>query len=466
VQKKIILCIAAISLAIGSSFLAGCGSTSATAPSGSAGETPAVVTMHDTPPAGVTVLSFAVEVTGLTLTGSGSANASLVSQPVTMQLEGLTTTSDILTDTSVAAGTYSGMTMTFANPAATIQNNSGSSITVGSTTCANGQVCQITPSLTAVSATVTTAPFPLTLTADTPVNLAIDFNIASSLQANLSVTPTITVTASTTAQADSNLADFTNVTGQVTSVGSNQFTITDSNTGNSLQLDVNSNTQYQNYTLCTADNFSCVQAHQIVSVDFGASDGDPTVLTASSVSLESNFTQSVEGTVVAVNSASNQFTMVVTGMAPALSGVTAGQELTVTAAAGATFSVSPTTVTIPSGLVFQSISNVTVGQTVQADATSVSGAALTADQVLLSPGPISGNLEAVTGQDLTINGLNGLFVGAGTNTILVATGSGTQFIGVSGVSGLTTGTAVETDGLLFEGTSGAVLVAEQVEQTQ
>jgi Domain of unknown function (DUF4382) len=443
---------------------AGCGGSNHGTTS-SQSEVPVVVTIHDAPPQGVTVLSFAVQVTGIKLERSGSSSANLLSSPVTIQLQDLQTGNEILAHSSADAGTYSSLMITFGSVNATVQNESGAAITVGGTNCATASVCQITPPISQMSSTISSAPFPLTLTAGAPVNLSLDFNVNSSVGSDLSVTPAVTVTASTTPLSDSNLADVSGVTGTVTATGSNQFTVMDSATGNSLTLNSVTGTTFGGFSSCTAspEDSTCVQKNQIVNVNFGVGDNNPTTLTASSVNLESGFSQGIEGTVVAVNPTTQQFTVLVTGTSGTTSGVTVGQEETITPGTGATFSVESNGATLPSGLNFTGTSNLLVGQTVQLDASSISGSTVTADQVMLAPTQFTGTSGTVTGSNVTINGLNGLFTNAGTTSITAETGTTTTFGGVTGVTGLTNGNQVAVSGLLFSTPTAPILVTSALD---
>ena len=144
------------------------------------------------------MLSFAVQVTGIKLEGSGSSNANLLSNPVTIQLQDLQTGNEVLAQSSAEAGTYSSLVVTFGSVNATVQNESGAAITVGGTNCASASVCQITPAISQMSTTISSSPFPLILTAGTPVDLSLDFDVNSSVGSDLSVTPAVTASASTT----------------------------------------------------------------------------------------------------------------------------------------------------------------------------------------------------------------------------------------------------------------------------
>jgi hypothetical protein len=462
VRKQMSLSLACLLvLAVG----VGCGGSNRGTTS-SQSEVPVVITMHDAPPVGVTVLSFTVRVTGIELQGTGSSSANLLTSPVTIQLQNLQTANEILAQSSASAGTYSSLMLTFGSVSATVDNESGSAITVGGTSCASSTVCQITPTLSQMSTTISSSPFPLTLTAGAPVNLSLDFNVNSSLGSDLSVTPAVTVTASTTALADSNLADIGGVTGTVTATGANQLTVLDSATGNSLTLNTATGTTFGGFSTCTAapEDATCVQKNQIVNVNFGVGDNSPTTLTASSVNLENGFSQGIEGTIVAVNPTTQQFTVVVSGTSGSVTGITVGQEETVTAGTGATFSVESNGATLPSGLNFTGTSNLMVGQNVQLDASSISGSMVTADQVMLAPTQFTGTSGMVNGLNVTINGLNGLFTNSGTTSVVADTGTTTTFGGVTGVTGLTNGDPVAVNGLLFGTPTAPVLVTSAFDE--
>src|SRR5260370_40818208 len=79
------------------------------------------VTVTDTPPAGVSVLSFEVSVTGATL-NPGSVDLLAGRGPVRIEVENLETESGFLNTARVAPGTYTSLNLTFANPELTFKN--------------------------------------------------------------------------------------------------------------------------------------------------------------------------------------------------------------------------------------------------------------------------------------------------------------------------------------------------------
>ena len=449
---------------------------------------PIVLTMQDQPPAGVTVLSFTVQVTGVSLQGTaGQTDVSLLSNPVTVNLSNQVTLNTLLANTSAPAGTYSGITITFSNPQLSLLNSSGTTFTDGTSNCSSSNIttspCTLSPALAQSTVNITTSPFPLTLVAGTPIHMAIDFNTGSSITnttGTLSITPSVTVTVTSTTNAGTNnVADFTNATGQVTSASNNQLVVTDLSTGQSLTLTSNSNTTFTGFntsaTCTTANTFGCLQAGQIVNFNFGISGAAGSMPTLQTVNLNSGITNGVMGTVVGVNAQTNQLEVLVTSETPAFqnqsSGLKVGQVVFVNPSQTAVFGVQANGQTIPAGLTFASINDVAVGQTVLLDSTGftagTSGApgVLTTDNVTLMPSQFGGTVGTLnsSNQSFTMTGLNGLFVENGIPLVTVDTGTGTVFTGVTGgFTGLGVGNTTTVGGFLFNTPNGPVLVGGQV----
>jgi|SRR5665213_162740 len=458
-----------LGIAVSLGFLVGCGGEVGNGPTSNSGNVPVIVTMKDAPPTNATVLDFSITVTGIELTGQGIANANLLKSPVTVQLQDLLTQSVLLANTSAPAGTYSNLKITYSNPSFTVENTSTTtSLNLpGSKTCATGAVCTVTPTLNSVSTTSSTSPFPLTLTANTPVTLNIDFNSNSSISAtDFSVTPTVTVT---TPAALPN-GDLTNMTvnGQITQVGTNQLTVTDSTTGMPVNLTTNNTTTFgnfaQNATTCTtANTAACLTQNQNVTVNYGVNKSSPTMQTATGVTLQSNITNGVRGVVTSVNPGANQFTMVASGSSPSVTGITNGTQYVVTVpTTSSSFAVQSNGLTVPSGDTFTGASSLVVGQMVEVNDMAVSGSNLTADQVLLMPTQVAGTVSGVNGTNLTVGGMNGLFTGSGCTSLNVNTQTGTTYSGVTGLSGLSAGNSVTVGGLLYNPGTGCTLVGGQV----
>ncbi len=455
-------------------FLAGCSNSTSTSPSG-AGLAPVSMTIHDTPPTGVSILSFEIHITGASLQPSGSGQAvSLMSAPDEIELEHLQTSSALLGSTNVPAGTYSSLTVTFANPQITILNDTGSTLTVGGTSCANGQVCELQPALNQASVTVGSSPlFPLTLSATSGVTLQLDFNINSSVQSDLSVTPTVTVSsANSSMQNGSDGQEDMELVGVVGTVDtSNQsFTL---QTGLNNQTDTiltTSNTEFGFAEAgCAANNFGCLAPGQVVKVEAQMANGQLTATEVDPVALPN--TAAVMGMVVSVNATQNQFEMVLNDIQDSQDSATLGLGLPVmvTVSSGATFNLGVGGINLPSGLTFAGFANLMVGQEVSAAvsglSTSNGSVTMNTSQVTLEASELSGTIQSVDSGNGTfvLTNLSPLFTANGITQILVQTDGNTQFEDVAGLSSLSTTQNVSVSGALLEnGTSSAELLATAV----
>src|SRR5207247_5674454 len=84
------------------------------------------------------------------------------------------------------AGTYNSLSVSFANPEMTILNQSVAALSLpNGQSCGIGQACEFAPKLNQSMVTVQapTAPFPITLSANSPLALDLDFNVNTSIQA-------------------------------------------------------------------------------------------------------------------------------------------------------------------------------------------------------------------------------------------------------------------------------------------
>ncbi len=153
------------------------------------GSAPVTLTMTDDPPSGVSVLFFQVSLTSATLTpaaGIGSTSSvSLVENPIQIDVTQIQALSAFLANENVPAGTYSSLSLTFANPQLVIFNSSDASL---GSSCAVGSICTLTPALdNSATISITSAPFPLAVTDQTPLGLLIDFHLNTIIQSDLSV---------------------------------------------------------------------------------------------------------------------------------------------------------------------------------------------------------------------------------------------------------------------------------------
>lgn len=460
---------------LGCVLLSSCGGGSMTT-SQSTGSVPMTISIGDTPPSGTAVLFFEAMITGATLQPSDSTKAPvpLVTTPVEVEFGHLQTDTAFLNLANIPPDTYASLTLTFGSAKLTIVNHSGA--TVGG--CANNSVCEVSPSFNPSTAAISGMPFPITLTSDSVVGIKLDFNVNSSVQSDLSINPTVTIAKLTQHHREDEqgeMEEVDDVNGQVTAIGTNQFTLTNERTGRMFTINVDSNTQFEDFDHagCTANpqNLSCVAMGQIVQVDL-AENGMGSML-AKKVDLEAVPQQAaVKGTITSVDS-STQFHMVVFNEEPDVNGVSEGSPVVVTIASGATFTASSEEMGedggfMISGLSFASPTDLLVGQDVQIHPQSVGTSSgvttITTDRIRLRPSQISGQVGSVNGNMFTLTNLSPLFTGAtpAVSTINVNLVTEMEFEDVSSVSALAAGNNVSVKGLLFNTSGTPTLLAKAV----
>lgn len=442
------------------------------------------LTIGDTPPSGVAVLFFEASITAASLQPSGSmtAAASMLTNPVEVEFGHLQTDTAFVSLGNVAPGTYQSLSVTFDNAMMTIVNHSGMSI--GS--CADNSVCQLTPSFNPSMVSLSSAPFPITISQNSVVGIRLDFNVDSSVQSmqnGLSISPTVTIKKLTQRQDSEDtqeMEQLDEVDGQVTMVGSNSFTLMNERSGQTFNINVDNTTTFQDFDRagCTAspENFSCVQAGQIVDVDL--SENGMGSMLAKRVEFEENPQHvALKGTITSVDSAT-QFHMVVFNEEPTLSGVTEGSPVVVMIQ-NATFQVGQEEMGEDggfsmAGLSFASGSDLLVGQDVQIRAESVSSSqgttTITTDLVRLWPSQITGTVGNISSDNgmFTLTPVSPLFTGAmpPITAINVVTLSGMDFIDFSGLTSLSSGSTVSVRGLLFKTSGAPTLVTRTMREDQ
>jgi hypothetical protein len=481
-------------------FMSGCGSQPQTPvannpPVTTSGEVSLTVT--DTPPAGVTVLFFQLGITGATLTSSTGGSVSLLpgSTTIPVNVSQLQTDSAFLGSASVPEGTYTGMSLTFAtNPQLTIFNGSGATIGSGASACANNTVCNLTPTTTPLTLTFSSAPFPVALTASTPLGFKLDIHLNTVIQPDLTVNLAAANGVTVSQLPPPNVAGgpislLGHLMGTVQSVGTNQFAL-QSGDGRTFSIGVNSSTAYSYpSSVCSADNFSCLATGQIVKVEVNLLAGG--TLLASQVSYVQPAGQMVvQGNIIRLSTSGGNTLIdliLQKGPPPPPTAIVLppfGQRATVTVPpVGVTYAVDSDSFTLPSGLIFASTSNLMVGQQVSVvvapgsvttasnapSSTAVVGPAATtfaASSITLEPSQITGSVSGwapinVGGLSFTLSTYPNYFVPpaataaappvpAPVNLTIQAT-SATTFTNLTpdSISGLVVGDVVSVKGWLF-----------------
>lgn len=383
-----------------------------------------VLVMTDSPPSNASILSAKVTLTGATLS---PGNVPLFSGSATVELTRLQTDiAYIATATNIPAGNYTSVTLTFANPSLTIENDTGSVIG----TCAIGSICTMAPTTTAnLSTNVPLSNF--TVASSSVTGLLIDENmetlLSASLGADFSAGTTVTsflpgsiapppVGAPPVGAED--------VVGHVQNLNpaNNTFTLTNALASYSLKVTSASTFfQFPNSVTCLTPGFACLQNNQILSVDIGIlSDGS---IYARNILFEGADSSDVEveGIVTSTNLASQQFNFVVLTTSSSVAGLSIGMPATVQ------YSISPQTpfdvdfihadnlqiTTSSFALVFTGPADLVPGQEVSIRRNSSSGSILLADRVRLRSSRVTATVQSVGSPNIILTNLPSLFSGHG-----------------------------------------------------
>ncbi len=440
------------------------------------------VTITDTPPAGVTALSFEVSVTGATL-NPGSMDLLAGRGPVRIEVEELETESAFLNTASVNPGTYTSLNLTFANPQLTFKNGT-SAMLAG---CAPGAVCEIKPTGTLTS--MVNFPSPGLVIAGTPsggmtgedtggddeqtamgIKLDLDLNTILTTTLGVDFSQTGAVTAKQLVrEAEGEFDDVNELIGTVQNLNPTNMTFTLHTMSGDFSITTDSNTQFE-FPNCTANNFSCLQNNMVVQVDAMMMPGG--IFLARQISFEDDAEDDeMEGVVFKIDDAMH-FEMVVLDELHSLNNVNVGNPVVVTLS-NPTFQVQMEELNAPSALLnaFQSAtdtSQLLPGQMVEVRLTAPANPgppiSVTADRVRLRMTQFTANVSgAPAPPNFMVGNLPSLFTSAGISSIQVETSSNTEFEGVADVSGLADLDTVSLRGLLFSnGANPPVLVAKKV----
>jgi Domain of unknown function (DUF4382)/Domain of unknown function (DUF5666) len=466
-------------------MVVGCGGNSVTAQNPS-GQTvvPASLTIHDNPPAGVTVLNFEITVSGASLQPSDSSKAavSMIQGPAEIELEHLQAESALLGNENVPAGTYNGLSVTFANPKMTVLNQTTAALSLGNgQSCAAGQTCEFSPKLNQTMVTVQgAAPFPITLTANSPVALDLDFNVDASIQSgDLSITPSISL--KQVNMTDERENEDLHFVGRVMAIDptNKTFTLQTGLGGQTQIIATDTKTEFNFENSCAAKNFSCLATGQVVKVEAQLPTSGTTPIAKEVELLALGHDLAVVGLVSKVDVAKNQFQLVARDVfdeGGQMQGIPSGVQVTVQIASQATFSINTNGLALPAGLNFASVSDMMVGQAVEFHPVApftITGTqpnlsvTVNTDKVRLEPSPVTATISATNPggnpPSFTLGTLPMFFTAGGVSAIQVDVLSTTKFVNDStGLAGLTSGNKVSVGGLLFKTGSTPTMVAERV----
>ena len=412
--------------------LGGCGGTNqfGSQPQNN-GNSSVVLAMTDVPPSNASILSAKVTLTGATLS---PGNVPLFSGSATVDLTRLQTDiAYIATATNIPAGNYTSVTLTFANPSLTIENDTASVIG----TCALGSICAMAPTTTAnLSTTVPLSNF--TVASSSATGLLIDENLntlfSATLGADFSAGTSVTSFlpgSNAPPPVGAPPVGAEDVVGHVQNINAASSTFTLTNAIASYSLKVTSAStffQFPNSAPCLTPGFACLQNNQILSVDIGIlSDGS---IYARNILLEDADSSDieVEGEVTSTNAASQQFNFVVLATSSPITGLTIGMPATVQ------YSTSPQTPFVVDFIhadnqqvstssfasSFTGPADLVPGQQVSIRRNSSSGGTLLADRVRLRSSRVTATVQSVGSPNIILANLPSLFFGHGGVTQLTA----------------------------------------------
>jgi len=439
---------------------------------------PVVLTMTDTPPTTVSILSAEVTLTGATLS---PGNVSLLTTPTTLELTRLQTDVAYLSKTNVKAGNYTSLALTFANPSLTIENDTTSAIVSGGTTCNVGAICTISPTTTANLSTTITLPA-FTISTGVGAGLLVDVNLENLLSSTLGADfkAGTTVSGFTPAGNGAPLVGAEDVVGQVASIdtvhNTFSFAVQSSLPAPSLPpLTVDSTSKFFDFPAgtCTTPSILCLIDGQIVSVDISIrADGTPVARNVVFEDTNSNKTE-IEGIITSTNVGSQQFTIVSLaesaqfGTAGAL---IVGEPATVSYTLSTTFDVDFTHAdnlqVDTTCCLFRAPSDLSVGQQVQVRSIiNTPGTSIPADRVRLRSSRVTATV-APQPPDLVLSNLPSIFSGHGVTQIQAHTFTpGTIFSdhnNLTNISLIPPSSLVSVRGPLFNVSGARTMVATKV----
>jgi hypothetical protein len=437
------------------------------------------VSISDTPPANTTVVSFTLPIIGISLTSSSGSQVSVLSSgtAANFELTRLQSDSDVVvTNASVATGTYTAVNVTVGAASGTFINNSGAA--VGNCPAANPfSVCGIPSGVT----TTITVPINLTLTSDAHQWLDLDFNynnaIVTTSGIGINMQQTNVLTATTTVPTGVPTGDFANVddfTGRVAAVSTSSIKLTSTVRG-SLTATINSSTQvFDPQGQCSGGvgNLACIGVGSIVSLQGVLTNAGAVVATSLDV-IDSLTTppDEVEGTIYPSNcNGGSNFGMILSDSSIITSGSPLasspfGTGVCLTVSPTATFPVDFGILTGQPGLPapgapgFKTVSDLLAGQTIRA---KITGAATgtnnlinaTATAMILRFSRLTGTVGTLSPPAFFINGLP-TYITAFTVPPSVQTyTNATLFEGAANAGGLSSGATVSVAALFYNPVGG------------
>ena len=447
---------------VAASAVTGCGGGSSAPPPGTnPGTGSAVVQMQDAPLDNL--VKFEITLVSITL---NPGNVSVVSSPVEVELTSLQLQSELIRLASnVTAGSYTSVTIQFSNPEIKFCPDPP-------TACTPQSIQEVNPPLQAMSVTKDAS---INIPNGGSVGLLIDFDLRASIVGGVTgpitgVNPVFTVSVvNVGAQQDELEATGRVVSVNRTSATSGSFVLEVSENCQQVTLTVDASTVFEDFSEASlANSFESLAANQMVEAEADVRlDG---TLLAKEVELEDTENEEkAEGVIVGVSRGVGgdvtSFTLVAHEVVPCSAAALTDDTITVTI--GATlpeFRIDEGELSVDPSL-FDDPSDLSVGQKVEVDPVGSMGTSITAEEIKLKDQTLGGTVNgAPAPPDFELAPSSTLVQGVDAS-VTVETSSQTEFDGVSGVSGLTSGQALRVRGLLFWDGTDLILVAKKVDAT-
>jgi hypothetical protein len=429
------------------------------------------LTLSDTPPIGVSVVSFTLPISGISLTPSTGSPVSVYAGG-SFELTHLATDSTpVAVGVAVPAGSYTSINVTLGTSSGIFFNGSGSAITVGGNVCVTGAFCNLPNG----AATTISVPITLSITENQAQWIGLDMNLSNAITPSNGITVDFTQTgvlaALTTPRTNIPSGDVDSIddfTGLVTAYTSGSSITIKSGTRGSMVATITSSTTYddpQNLCASASSIASCISAIAPTVVSVQAYLTNTGAINVSEIDIiDTSGSDSVEGFIypTSILSCSGGFGLllfdstVISGNAT-LTGLTYGAGFCLTVSTTAPFVVDGGLLT-SAGLTgsqagFQSPTDITAGQVVRVQVSRVTPGALvgaTVNEVLLRYSRFPATVNVVSGNNFSLNVTSVPSYLPFTLSPLVATyPNNTIFEGVANVSSLANSQRVGVRALYF-----------------
>jgi hypothetical protein len=401
----------------------------------SSGNSSVVLAVTDTPPSNVSTLSAEVTLTGATL---NPGNVSLFSGSRLIELTRLQTdVAYLVTASNISAGTYTTLSLTFANPMLTIENDTTTPIVSGNTTCAVGSICTIAPTTTAnLATTITLSSF--SIAANSTAGLLVDVNLDNLLSAAMGedFKAGTSVSSFTPGGTGAPLVGAEDVVGQITALDTAHNTFSIQNVTGTYSLAMDSTSTFFQFptSVCAASDIACLRTNQIVSVDISIGPAGGAVARNVVYEDADSSDAEVEGFITSTNAGSQQFSIVTLAISASGTGLNIGDVETVH------YAVAPQTPfdidfthadNVPvstTGFLFAAPTDFSVGQVVSIRRNGASsGNSITADRVRLRSSRITATVRTIGAPYIYLFNAPSIFSGNGITQIQVLTSAPTIY---------------------------------------